>query len=144
MKLLGEVLRKPSARKVLNSELWHACAGPLVSLPQPGSLVYYFPQGHSEQVTASTRKIANSQIPAYTGLQSQLMCQVHNVTLHENDVFPIPDLGHTRCNHPTEFFCKILIDYSMQPPNQNLLSGICTITCGHFDTSIVDSQRDIF
>ncbi|RWV98745.1 hypothetical protein BHE74_00039208, partial [Ensete ventricosum] len=75
-------------RKVLNSELWHACAGPLVSLPQPGSLVYYFPQGHSEQllvscqVTASTRKIANSQIPAYTDLPSQLMCQVHNLTLH--------------------------------------------------------------
>jgi hypothetical protein len=38
------------ARKVINSELWHACAGPLVSLPQVGSLVYYFPQGHSEQV----------------------------------------------------------------------------------------------
>jgi len=34
----------------LNSELWHACAGPLVSLPQLGSLVFYFPQGHSEQV----------------------------------------------------------------------------------------------
>ena len=31
-------------------ELWHACAGPLVCLPQRGSLVYYFPQGHSEQV----------------------------------------------------------------------------------------------
>ncbi|CAL9148124.1 unnamed protein product [Musa hybrid cultivar] len=164
MKLLGEVPSKPSARKVLNSELWHACAGPLVSLPQPGSLVYYFPQGHSEQVTASTRKIANSQIPAYTDLPSQLMCQVHNVTLHadketdeiyaqmtlqpvtsENDVFPIPDLGHTRCKHPTEFFCKILtasdtsthggfsvprraaeklfpqLDYSMQPPNQELI-----------------------
>jgi len=38
------------ARKTINSELWHACAGPLVSLPQLGSLVYYFPQGHSEQV----------------------------------------------------------------------------------------------
>ncbi|KAL4300768.1 hypothetical protein AHAS_Ahas17G0233900 [Arachis hypogaea] len=37
-------------RKTLNSELWHACAGPLVSLPQVGSLVYYFFQGHSEQV----------------------------------------------------------------------------------------------
>lgn len=37
-------------RRTLNSELWHACAGPLVSLPQVGSLVYYFPQGHSEQV----------------------------------------------------------------------------------------------
>ncbi|KAF9602634.1 hypothetical protein IFM89_030522 [Coptis chinensis] len=38
-------------RKSINSELWHACAGPLVSLPQVGSLVYYFPQGHSEQMS---------------------------------------------------------------------------------------------
>ncbi|WOK95347.1 hypothetical protein Cni_G04054 [Canna indica] len=164
MKLLGEVPSKSNARKVINSELWHACAGPLVSLPQPGSLVYYFPQGHSEQVTASTRKVANTQIPAYTDLPAQLMCQVHNVTLHadketdeiyaqmtlqpvssEIDVFPIPDLGHTKCKHPTEFFCKILtasdtsthggfsvprraaeklfpqLDYSMQPPNQELI-----------------------
>ena len=37
-------------RKTMNSELWHACAGPLVSLPPVGSLVVYFPQGHSEQV----------------------------------------------------------------------------------------------
>lgn len=37
-------------RKLMNSELWHACAGPLVSLPPVGSLVVYFPQGHSEQV----------------------------------------------------------------------------------------------
>ena len=37
-------------RKSINSELWHACAGPLVSLPPVGSLVVYFPQGHSEQV----------------------------------------------------------------------------------------------
>jgi len=33
---------------MINSELWHACAGPLVCLPQRGSLVYYFPQGHSD------------------------------------------------------------------------------------------------
>ncbi|KAL9664317.1 hypothetical protein QQ045_014889 [Rhodiola kirilowii] len=38
------------AAKTVNSELWHACAGPLVSLPQIGGLVYYFPQGHSEQL----------------------------------------------------------------------------------------------
>ena len=37
-------------KRVLNSELWHACAGPLVSLPPLGSRVVYFPQGHSEQV----------------------------------------------------------------------------------------------
>ncbi|GKV15193.1 hypothetical protein SLEP1_g25995 [Rubroshorea leprosula] len=38
-------------KRVLNSELWHACAGPLVSLPPVGSRVVYFPQGHSEQVS---------------------------------------------------------------------------------------------
>ena len=36
--------------KNINTELWHACAGPLVTLPPVGSLVVYFPQGHSEQV----------------------------------------------------------------------------------------------
>lgn len=39
-------------KKCLNSELWHACAGPLVSLPTAGTRVVYFPQGHSEQVYA--------------------------------------------------------------------------------------------
>ena len=34
----------------MNQDLWYACAGPLVSLPPAGSLVVYFPQGHSEQV----------------------------------------------------------------------------------------------
>jgi hypothetical protein len=38
-------------KRVLNSELWHACAGPLVSLPAVGSRAVYFPQGHSEQVS---------------------------------------------------------------------------------------------
>ncbi|MQM03428.1 hypothetical protein Taro_036214, partial [Colocasia esculenta] len=37
-------------KRCLNSELWHACAGPLVSLPDVGTRVVYFPQGHSEQV----------------------------------------------------------------------------------------------
>lgn len=30
--------------------LWHACAGPLVSIPREAERVYYFPQGHMEQV----------------------------------------------------------------------------------------------
>lgn len=41
-------------KRVLDSELWHACAGPLVSLPAVGSRVVYFPQGHSEQVSKIT------------------------------------------------------------------------------------------
>eukprot|EP00850_Spirogloea_muscicola_P006868 SM000033S12389 [mRNA] locus=s33:655767:663197:+ [translate_table: standard] len=34
----------------LDPDLWHACAGPLVQLPPVGSLVFYCPQGHIEQV----------------------------------------------------------------------------------------------
>ncbi|OEL30198.1 Auxin response factor 11 [Dichanthelium oligosanthes] len=193
MQLMGDT---QGAKKVINSELWHACAGPLVCLPQRGSLVYYFPQGHSEQVlmdseysvpvnfifiqclnanvpamavllqvAATTKKIPNSRIPNYPSLPSQLLCQVHNITLHadketdeiyaqmtlqpvhsETDVFPIPTLGaYTKSKHPTEYFCKNLtasdtsthggfsvprraaeklfpqLDYSMQPPNQELI-----------------------
>ncbi|XWS25880.1 hypothetical protein CRYUN_Cryun27aG0105700 [Craigia yunnanensis] len=164
MKLLKEMQDQSGIRKAINSELWHACAGPLVFLPQMGSLVYYFPQGHSEQVVVSTKRMATSQIPNYPNLPSQLMCQVHNVTLHadrdtdeiyaqmslqpvnsEKDVFPIPDFGLKPSKHPSEFFCKTLtasdtsthggfsvprrtaeklfppLDYTMQPPSQELV-----------------------
>ncbi|CAH2036776.1 unnamed protein product [Thlaspi arvense] len=126
MKLLKD--QSGTRKPVINSELWHACAGPLVCLPQVGSLVYYFSQGHSEQVAVSTRRSATTQVPNYPNLPSQLMCQVHNVTLHadkdsdeiyaqmslqpvhsERDVFPVPDFGLLRASkHPAEFFCKTL------------------------------------
>eukprot|EP00268_Persea_americana_P015435 TRINITY_DN17114_c0_g1_i1.p1 TRINITY_DN17114_c0_g1~~TRINITY_DN17114_c0_g1_i1.p1 ORF type:complete len:1060 (+),score=194.28 TRINITY_DN17114_c0_g1_i1:780-3959(+) len=164
MKLLGELQGQSGVRKSLNSELWNACAGPLVSLPQVGSLVYYFPQGHSEQVAVSTKKAANSHIPNYPNLPSQLMCQVHNVTLHadrdtdeiyaqmtlqpvnsEKDVLSIPGFEFRQSKQPSDFFCKTLtasdtsthggfsvprraaeklfppLDYSMQPPTQELV-----------------------
>jgi len=34
----------------LFAELWRACAGPLVELPQTDERVFYFLQGHLEQV----------------------------------------------------------------------------------------------
>lgn len=34
----------------LYTELWRACAGPLVTVPRKGERVFYFPQGHIEQV----------------------------------------------------------------------------------------------
>ncbi|KAL8201932.1 hypothetical protein R6Q57_011079 [Mikania cordata] len=127
MKLLKEMQDHSVIKKPINSELWHACAGPLVSLPQVGSLVYYFPQGHSEQVAVSTNRTATSQVPNYPNLPSQLLCQVLNATLHadkdtdeiyaqmslrpvnsEKDVLPIPDFGMKLSRHPNEFFCKTL------------------------------------
>lgn len=38
------------AETALYTELWRACAGPLVTVPRERELVYYFPQGHIEQV----------------------------------------------------------------------------------------------
>ncbi|CAD6335872.1 unnamed protein product [Miscanthus lutarioriparius] len=114
--------------KCLNSELWHACAGPLVSLPAVGSRVVYFPQGHSEQVAASTNKEMESQIPNYPNLPPQLICQLHNVTMHADaetdevyaqmtlqplnpqelkDPYLPAELGSAN-KQPTNYFCKTL------------------------------------
>ncbi|KAK6142231.1 hypothetical protein DH2020_022579 [Rehmannia glutinosa] len=96
--------------EMLEFELWHACAGPLVALPQMGSRVVYFPQGHSEQVTASTNKEADSTIPNYPGLQPQLICQLHNVTMHQEqkDLCLLPSELGTASKQPTNYFCKTL------------------------------------
>ncbi|KAG4959243.1 hypothetical protein JHK87_035876 [Glycine soja] len=173
--MLGVVMKAPSngylpnsgegERKTINSELWHACAGPLVSLPPVGSLVVYFPQGHSEQVAASMQKEADF-IPSYPNLPSKLICMLHNVALHadpetdevyaqmtlqpvnkyEKEAILASDMGLKQNRQPTEFFCKTLtasdtsthggfsvprraaekifppLDYSMQPPAQELVA----------------------
>ncbi|KAM1592904.1 hypothetical protein FF2_036360 [Malus domestica] len=64
-------------------ELWHACAGPLISLPKKGSVVVYLPQGHLEQV---------SDFPTLAyDLPPHLFCRVVDVKLHAetgtDDVF---------------------------------------------------------
>ncbi|KAI4996154.1 hypothetical protein ZWY2020_041295 [Hordeum vulgare] len=75
-----------------------------------------------------TKKTPNSRIPNYPSLPSQLLCQVHNITMHadkdtdevyaqmtlqpvnsETDVFPIQSLGsYAKSKHPAEYFCKNL------------------------------------
>lgn len=116
-------------KKSLNSELWHACAGPLVSLPHVGTRVVYFPQGHSEQVAASTNKEINGHIPSYPGLPPQLICQLHNVTMdadvetdevyaqmtlqpltpqEQKDVCLLPAELGTPSKQPSNYFCKTL------------------------------------
>ncbi|XP_047314916.1 auxin response factor 8-like [Impatiens glandulifera] len=115
-------------KKCLNSELWHACAGPLVSLPTVGTRVVYFPQGHSEQVAATTNKEVDAHIPNYPNLPPQLICQLHNVTMHadietdevysqmtlqpltaeeQKDTYIPVELGIPG-KQPTNYFCKTL------------------------------------
>ncbi|OIW19933.1 hypothetical protein TanjilG_30847 [Lupinus angustifolius] len=68
------------AEAALYRELWHACAGPLVTVPREGELVFYFPQGHIEQVEASTNQVADQHMPVYD-LPSKILCRVINVQL---------------------------------------------------------------
>ncbi|KAJ6707116.1 AUXIN RESPONSE FACTOR 3 [Salix viminalis] len=55
-------------------ELWHACAGPLISLPRRGSIFVYFPQGHLEQLPDLPLGIH--------GLPPHVFCRVVDVQLH--------------------------------------------------------------
>ncbi|KAL8223525.1 hypothetical protein R6Q57_019000 [Mikania cordata] len=114
--------------RLINPELWQACAGPLVNLPAAGTHVVYFPQGHSEQVAASMKKDVDAQIPSYPNLQSKLFCILHKITLHADtetdEVYaqmtlqPVPSFDREallrsdllmKAHKPqTEFFCKTL------------------------------------
>jgi len=58
-------------------ELWHACAGPLISLPKKGSIVVYVPQGHFEQ--AHDFPVSACNIPPH------VFCRVLDVKLHVSD-----------------------------------------------------------
>ncbi|KAF8408482.1 hypothetical protein HHK36_007659 [Tetracentron sinense] len=64
----------------LYTELWHACAGPLVTMPREGDRVFYFPQGHIEQVEASTNQVADQDMPV-NDLPPKILCRVINVHL---------------------------------------------------------------
>ncbi|CAN4108208.1 unnamed protein product [Withania somnifera] len=64
----------------LYQELWHACAGPLVTVPREGERVYYFPQGHMEQLEASTHQGLDQQLPSFN-LPAKILCKVMHVHL---------------------------------------------------------------
>ncbi|KAL5551588.1 hypothetical protein UlMin_001764 [Ulmus minor] len=64
----------------LYPELWKGCAGPLVDVPRSNERVYYFPQGHMEQLEASTNQELNQSIPMFN-LPSKILCRIMNVQL---------------------------------------------------------------
>lgn len=64
----------------LFTELWRACAGPLVDVPHGGEKVYYFPQGHMEQLEASLNQELKPQIPQFN-LPSKILCRVDHIQL---------------------------------------------------------------
>ncbi|XP_019413505.1 PREDICTED: auxin response factor 18-like isoform X2 [Lupinus angustifolius] len=65
---------------MLYEQLWKACAGPHVDVPHVGQRVFYFPQGHMEQLEASTNQELNQRIPLFN-LPTKILCRVINVNL---------------------------------------------------------------
>ncbi|KAF8379733.1 hypothetical protein HHK36_029181 [Tetracentron sinense] len=110
----------------LYTELWMACAGPLVDVPRPEERVFYFPQGHMEQLEASTNQELNQRIPLFN-LPSKILCRVVHIQLlaeqETNEVYaqitlqPESDQNEPRSPDPcppepprsaVHSFCKIL------------------------------------
>ncbi|KAL0371922.1 UNVERIFIED_CONTAM: Auxin response factor 9 [Sesamum calycinum] len=67
-------------KDLLYGELWKACAGPLVDVPVVGERVYYFPQGHMEQLEASTNQELNQRKPMFN-LPPKILCRVFDIQL---------------------------------------------------------------
>ncbi|KAF8391011.1 hypothetical protein HHK36_023311 [Tetracentron sinense] len=100
-----------------------------------------------ELVAASTNKEVDAHIPNYPSLPPQLICQLHNVTMHQEqkDAYLPAELG-IPSKQPTNYFCKTLtasdtsthggfsvpcqaaekvfppLDCSQQPPAQELIA----------------------
>ncbi|KAB2074362.1 hypothetical protein ES319_A07G149200v1 [Gossypium barbadense] len=110
----------------LYAELWKLCAGPLVEIPRNHERVFYFPQGHMEQLEASTNQELNNQAPLFN-LSSKILCRVIHVQLlaeqETDDVYaqitlqPEPDQSEPTSPDPcpaeapkrtVQSFCKIL------------------------------------
>ncbi|PNX92305.1 auxin response factor 18-like protein [Trifolium pratense] len=59
---------KETEKGYLDPQLWHACAGGMVQIPQVNSKVYYFPQGHAEH--------ANTNIDLRVSVPPLILCKV--------------------------------------------------------------------
>ncbi|KAL5796839.1 hypothetical protein ACOSQ2_001659 [Xanthoceras sorbifolium] len=74
------IKNNPCGKDELFTELWRACAGPHVYVPRAGDTVYYFLQGHLEQVEAYADQDVKVEMPIYN-LPSMILCEVVCVQL---------------------------------------------------------------
>ncbi|KAH1217240.1 Auxin response factor 3 [Glycine max] len=85
-------------------ELWHACAGPMISLPKKGSVVVYFPQGHLEQ------HLHDFPLPASANIPSHVFCRVLDVKLHAEE-------------GSDEVYCQVVLVPESEQVQQKLREG---------------------
>ncbi|KAL8200995.1 hypothetical protein R6Q57_012334, partial [Mikania cordata] len=109
----------------LYKELWKACAGPLVDVPRDGERVFYFPQGHMEQLEASINQELNQRIPHFN-LKSKILCRVVHTQLmaeHETDEVyaQITLLPETDQSDPTS------LDECVPEPVRPIVHSFCKV-----------------
>ncbi|CAI8618277.1 unnamed protein product [Vicia faba] len=94
-----------SASSSVCFELWHACAGPMISLPKKGTLVVYFPQGHLEHVHDFSLSFSkNIHIP------SHVFCRVLDVKLHAEE-------------RNDEVYCQVMLVPESEQMQQKMRGG---------------------
>ncbi|KAK6933378.1 Auxin response factor domain [Dillenia turbinata] len=64
---------KETTEKCLDSQLWHACAGGMVQMPNVNSKVFYFPQGHAEHANG------NVDFGSFIRIPSLILSRVSNI-----------------------------------------------------------------
>ncbi|XP_073025484.1 auxin response factor 18-like isoform X3 [Primulina eburnea] len=112
-------------RDDLYTELWKACAGPLVDVPCNGERVYYFPQGHMEQLEASTNQESNLQIPRFN-LPPKILCRVLNIKLLAEAETDEVYAQITLCPEPDQTEPTTL-DPSLPDPPKQIVHSFCKI-----------------
>ncbi|XP_051135637.1 auxin response factor 2B-like isoform X2 [Andrographis paniculata] len=124
---------RAEADMALYAELWKACAGPLVTVPRENDLVLYFPQGHIEQVEASTDQIADQHVPIYN-LPPKILCRVANVNLKAEVDTDEVYAQVTLIPLPNQDENAVKKDLSLEPPPRFHVRSFCkTLTAS--DTS---------
>ncbi|CAI8591085.1 unnamed protein product [Vicia faba] len=106
----------PPAQPSVCLELWHACAGPLISLPKKGSIVVYVPQGHFEQ--AHDFPVSACSIPPH------VFCRVLDVKLHAEE-------------GSDEVYCQVLLVPENQQVEQNVREGVINADAEEEDTEAI-------
>ncbi|CAM8941089.1 unnamed protein product [Rhodiola kirilowii] len=109
----------------LYEELWKACAGPLVDVPREGERVYYFPQGHLEQLETSANQELDQRITMFK-LPSKILCKVLNVYLlaepETDEVYAqITLFPEANQNEPTK------LDPSLPEPRRPTVHSFCKV-----------------
>ncbi|OIV91717.1 hypothetical protein TanjilG_26570 [Lupinus angustifolius] len=97
----------PSVPSSVCLELWHACAGPMISLPKKGSVVVYFPQGHFE------KQVQDFPITA-CNISPHVFCRVLDVKLHAEE-------------GSDEVYCQLLLIPESEQMEQNLREGVINV-----------------